>query len=184
MTALESTTSVEYRTIGWIDGYRFGSNGAIQSRRKCNRWGGYTDEWRDVYFRKDSKTGHLSIRVTVDGVKRKLYVHRLILEAFRGPCPEGMEGCHDPDPDPSNCRIDNLRWDTKKENQADCKRHGRMRRAVGSKQHLAKLTEKDIPVVRQLASQGMSHRDIAKMYHVTHRAIGLMLQGKTWTHVA
>lgn len=183
MTALESTTSVEHRTISWIDGYRFSSNGAIQSRRKCNRWGGYTDEWRDVYFRKDPDTGHLSVRVTVDGVKRKLYVHRLILEAFRGPCPDGMEGCHDPNPDPSDCRIENLRWDTRKANISDCKKHGRMRRAVGSKQHLAKLTEKDIPLIRQLALDGVMHHVIAERFGVTRAAISYIVRGKTWKHV-
>lgn len=51
-------------------------------------------------------------------------VHRLVLQAFIGPCPDGMEGCHN-DGDPTNNRLGNLRWDTHEENLADMERHGR-----------------------------------------------------------
>lgn len=50
-------------------------------------------------------------------------VHRLVLEAFVGPCPEGMEGCHG-DGDPTNNSLGNLRWDTATSNQLDKVRHG------------------------------------------------------------
>jgi hypothetical protein len=135
-------------------------------------------------MREEPKTGHLSVRITVDGVKKKLYVHRLILEAFRGPCPVGMEGCHDPDPNPSNNRIENLRWDTPKANQGDCKRHGRMLRSKGSAQHLAKLTEDDIPVIRRLAAEGMNYSDIANRYGMTRANIRAIVLRRTWAHVA
>jgi len=51
-------------------------------------------------------------------------VHRLVLEAFAGPCPDGMEACHG-DGDPTNNRRLNLRWDTRSSNQLDTVRHGR-----------------------------------------------------------
>jgi hypothetical protein len=50
-------------------------------------------------------------------------VHRLVLEAFVGPCPEGMVGCHN-DGDPLNNRLDNLRWDTPSNNERDKWVHG------------------------------------------------------------
>lgn len=51
-------------------------------------------------------------------------VHRLVLMAFVGPCPEDMEACHFPDRDPGNNRLGNLRWGTKKDNAADMLLHG------------------------------------------------------------
>lgn len=45
-------------------------------------------------------------------------VHRLVLEAFVGPCPEGMEACHG-DRGPTDQRIQNLRWDTHCGNMKD-----------------------------------------------------------------
>lgn len=50
-------------------------------------------------------------------------VHRLVLEAFIGPCPDGMVGCHT-DGDPLNNRLDNLRWDTPSNNNRDKRAHG------------------------------------------------------------
>lgn len=50
-------------------------------------------------------------------------VHRLVLEAFVGPCPRGCECCHY-DGNAQNNRIENLRWDTKSANGSDRKRHG------------------------------------------------------------
>ena len=80
---------------------------------------------------RNSRTGHILsprpekggyLRVCLSRANRaqrkELKVHRLVLAAFVGPCPDGMEGCHD-DGDPSNNRLDNLRWDTRSGNIAD-----------------------------------------------------------------
>ena len=60
----------------------------------------------------------------IDDKKETFYIHRLVLETFTGPCPPGQEGCHD-DGDPSNNRLENLRWDTKSANAADTLDMGR-----------------------------------------------------------
>lgn len=52
-----------------------------------------------------------------------LYVHSLVLTAFVGPKPEGMECCHR-DGNPLNNHIDNLRWGTHSDNMQDSIRHG------------------------------------------------------------
>lgn len=45
-------------------------------------------------------------------------VHVLVLEAFVGPRPDGMDACHNNDI-PGDNRLENLRWDTKSANQQD-----------------------------------------------------------------
>lgn len=57
------------------------------------------------------------------GKQRFLRVHTLVLTAFVGPCPPGLECCHD-NGDPGDNRLANLRWDTSLANAADIKRHG------------------------------------------------------------
>lgn len=46
----------------------------------------------------------------------------LVLAAFVGPCPDGMEGCHN-DGDCTNDLLSNLRWDTRSANNLDAVRH-------------------------------------------------------------
>lgn len=72
-------------------------------------------------LRRWQERGYWMVRL---GSGRQWAVHRLVLTAFVGPCPDGMEGCHN-DGDPSNARLSNLRWDTPRENAQDVIRHGR-----------------------------------------------------------
>lgn len=62
--------------------------------------------------------GYYSVRLTKDAVGRSYTIHRLVLEAFVGPCPYGMEGCHN-NGDRLDNRLDNLRWDTTRANNLD-----------------------------------------------------------------
>jgi hypothetical protein len=55
---------------------------------------------------------------------RAVLLHRLILLAFVGEPPPGYECCHNND-DPSDNRLENLRWDTRTQNIQDAIRHGR-----------------------------------------------------------
>lgn len=64
--------------------------------------------------------GYLGVRLC--GKTKK--VHRLVLEAFVGPCPDGMECCHN-NGIPGDNKLTNLRWGTRIENAADVRRHGR-----------------------------------------------------------
>jgi hypothetical protein len=50
-------------------------------------------------------------------------VHRLVLEAFVGPAPEGHEARHIDDVK-TNCRLTNLAWGTRAENLADRTKNG------------------------------------------------------------
>jgi len=65
------------------------------------------------------RRGYVQVSLDVNGRNRSRLVHQLVLEAFVGPKPNGMEGCHYPDHDKRNNRLDNLRWDTHAENAKD-----------------------------------------------------------------
>ena len=59
-----------------------------------------------------------------DGSKARWFrLHRLVLLAFVGPCPEGMEGRHR-DGNPLHCALTNLSWSTHGENLRDKRSHG------------------------------------------------------------
>lgn len=54
---------------------------------------------------------------------RPLALHKAVLLTFVGPAPSGWLACHFPDPDTSNCCLDNLRWDVRAENWEDARCH-------------------------------------------------------------
>jgi hypothetical protein len=88
-------------------------------------------------------TGHLNVVLyyLAPDEGRNARIHTLVLEAFAGPRPEGMEGCHN-DGNPTNNHIDNLRWDTRSANNQDTLRHGRhekKRRTHCPRQHPLEL---------------------------------------------
>lgn len=57
--------------------------------------------------------------VDAQGQPRTRTVHSMELGAFWGPCPPGMEACHEDDDPGHNCYPENLRWDTPAANLAD-----------------------------------------------------------------
>lgn len=68
-------------------------------------------------------SGHMTIWLCRDRVSQNFLVHHLVLAAFVGPRPDGMEGCHQND-DGSDNRLENLRWDTRAANVRDSVRNG------------------------------------------------------------
>lgn len=109
------------------------------------------------------------------------YVHRLVAESFLGPCPDGLEVCHN-DGNPANNHISNLRYGTRKENTEDSRRHGTMR--VGEDRHTSKLTEAQVAAVVNAAYSGWGHAArMARQLGVSPNTIYDILNGRTWTHV-
>lgn len=67
--------------------------------------------------------GYPKVTLSRQSRRTTLLVHRIVLEAFVGPCPDGMEACHN-DGDQTNNVPSNLRWDTHAANNRDRHRHG------------------------------------------------------------
>ena len=81
-------------------------------------------------------------------------VHILVLEAFVGLCPAGMEACHC-DGNSGNAALSNLRWGTPVENAADRCRHGTQ--ALGVRHGNARLTEDQVREIRIAIGRKWSH---------------------------
>lgn len=68
-------------------------------------------------------SGYKQVDLSGTGGAATKHVHRLVLEAFVGACPDGMEACHG-DGGAVDNRLANLRWDSRSENMIDRTRHG------------------------------------------------------------
>ena len=102
--------------------------------------------------------------------------HTLVMEAFVGKRPPGMECCHF-DGNPGNNRLDNLRWDSPKNNHADKVRHGTAPR--GENGPSAKLTQ---PQVAAIIKDARSQRLIAADYGITQSNVCKIKTGVSWNH--
>lgn len=64
------------------------------------------------------KRGYCKVTLYKDGKGKCYLVHRLMMAAFVGKCPEGMECCHN-DSNTSNNNLSNVRYDTHPGNSLD-----------------------------------------------------------------
>lgn len=104
--------------------------------------------------------GHHRVGIWANGDLSRHFVHRLVLEAFIGPCPSGFVCCHN-DNNPKNNQISNLRWDTQKSNMADKIRHGT--RQSGENHPRALITNRQASVIHSELKTVKKKGDIKKV---------------------
>jgi len=113
-----------------------------------------------------------------DGHGERVYLHRIICEAFHGPCPEGME-CRHLDGDKTNNAASNLAWGTKLQNENDRKKHGTT--AAGESNPMAKLTRQKVSEMRKYrADTGESYRLIGLRFGVSTMTAFRAVTGQSW----
>lgn len=135
----DSQPERRYAAIKRFPGYRFDVDGGVWSRHVRGYAGLKFKEWRPLRPTVGNR-GYLVVRLKDnEGRRVNCQVHRLILEAFRGRCPDGMEGCHK-NGVRADCRLVNLRWGTRSSNHRDRYRHARERAQQRAPEILQRLT--------------------------------------------
>jgi hypothetical protein len=124
--------------------------------------------------------GYKEILLSTEKKRYPYYVHRLVLEAFEGPCPRGME-CRHLDGTKTNNNIENLTWGTPKENMEDRDRHGKTAR--GANHGNSNITEEDVRKIRELRDQGLTLRAIASQFNISYGGVGRICNRITWKHI-
>ncbi len=165
---------VEYRDIAGFPGYRVGSNGTVWSKRVVNPKHFVFGEWKPCsLYRRPYGSKHVVVcmRAIPGGKVSCHYVHRLVLEAFVGQCPDGKVCRHFPDRDTANNNIGNLSWGTQEENIHDKRTHG----TSG-----VKLTEDDVRKIILLRHQGSTRQELSSQFSVSTGSIDRIVSGKTW----
>lgn len=111
---------------------------------------------------------------------KTVLAHQIVLLAFVGPLPDGMEGRH-LDGTPGNNSLVNLAYGTHAQNHEDKRAHGRL--VCGAKHPKAKLTPDSVRQIRKLSAEHSSY-SLAGAFGVSATTVRDMLNGKTWRHVA
>ncbi len=122
------------------------------------------------------KRGHMLAHL---GSSAQRYVHRLVLEAFVGPAPKGME-CRHLNGDPADNRLENLAWGTRFENFADRTRLGEHNAPRGTLQPHAVLNEDKVRMIRREAAQGRTQAKIGAEFGVGQSHVSMIVHRKLW----
>ena len=124
------------------------------------------------------KAGRYLAVTLADRARRKQhFVHDLVLLAFVGKKPRGMQVCHFDDAHQNNV-LANLRYGTPKENGADAVRNNK--RPKGSAHGCAKLTEADVLTIRNTP---LANREIACIYGIHPAHVNRIRTRKIWKHI-
>lgn len=179
------STTVRYRDIPGYVGYFVGDNGTVWSRWKTQGQGrGWAIDLSYSRLLTPHPSGpddpHLKVTLRLGGRRRSEFVHRLVLLAFVGPCPPGME-CRHGDGDPTNNAATNLSWGTRTQNRGDRKGHGTETR--GERNGKTKLTKRDVLRIVRLRGEGLTHAAIGRKTGCPKPTVGGILSGRTWSHV-
>ena len=161
--------------LGW-PGYFLSRDGRLWSTRKPGGNEAFYDTPRLVKLQR--RGDYWKVTLSNRGAKRQIHLHRLMLEVFVGPCPDGLEGCHN-NGIHLDCRIDNLRWGTRKSNMQDKITHGTIAR--GSKHGMSKLTETLVLEIKARLKHGESPTVMAKSLGIGRKSICAIKHGYNWT---
>jgi len=125
--------------------------------------------------------GYCRINLYKNKKPKHIRVHRLVLEAFIGACPKGME-CNHKDGHKSGNRVTNLEWITHPQNIKHADESG-LRNVRGEKHGNAKLTNKDILWIRELYTAGCRQENIASKFNIDQTNVSCIVNNKTWKHI-
>lgn len=187
--------------LGYEGYYSVSNTGLVRSEDRTIYTRGFPYVRKGEIMKPFDKVGqnqkYKRVNLRRDAGRITKYVHTLVLEAFVGPKPEGMEACHFPDADPSNNNLSNLRWGTRRDNSDDRLFHNKFKtktapskafmaaRLRGSECHMTKLTEEQVLEARK-ASQDLQWGDLGKMakrLSISTATLRSAIIGKTWSHL-
>jgi hypothetical protein len=172
------------RPIPFAPGYFVREDGAVFSERQGAR--------------KRLKTGSDAFGYANHGLMinkrvRTMRVHVIVAFVFLGPKPSALHGVRHKNGDHTNNHYKNLAWGTQQENIDDRERHGRTARGKrngahthpekvrrGEEASAARLTVKDVVVIRRRLANGELGICLAREFGVAKTTISAIKNGHTW----
>lgn len=142
---------------------------------------------RPLKFATD-KHGYLHVYLGNRGAGKNVFVHRVVLSAFRGPIPEGKQVNHKNGIKTDN-RLENLEAVTASENvlhaYANLNHQGghHKNHSRGLKHPNSKLTEDKVREIRQLYADGLTQVHIAAKYEILQCHVSALIRRTSWAHV-
>lgn len=160
-----------WKPIPNFKGYEVSDHGRVRSYQKRGSDSGIAWSIADTPQRilKEGirSSGYPSVVLSKNGTMSNHLVHRLVALAFIGPCPKGLEVCHN-DLSRDNNHLKNLRYDTHSAN---------MKERLRPKRRISKET---ILAIRHARANGTKIITLSKEYGPSTGRISDICTGKTY----
>jgi hypothetical protein len=121
---------------------------------------------------------YLNVALCRDGNQKTTQVHLIVMRAFVGLCPPGLETRHLDGNPANNSWPENLVYGTRAENLEDKFSHGTISRGERHPRH--KLTRSDVAEIHRCWHGGESKRSLARRFGVAPPMIRRILSGSAW----
>lgn len=120
------------------------------------------------------------LKVSVGYPQKDHYIHRLVATAYIAN-PKNKKEVNHKNGDKTDNRVSNLEWATHSENQLHKTRV--LGISSGEKDVKAKMTNKEVALIKKRISLGERPTHLAKEYGVTRKAICSIKHGRSWVTV-
>jgi hypothetical protein len=171
-------TEIWKNVLGWEDYYEVSNFGNVRSKiRKGKNRFGERFYGGDVVKKINHKNGYDVVNLTTKDKRQQKLVHTLVLESFVSIRPDKMDSCHNNGNKKDN-RLENLRWDTRKNNCADKLLHGTWQ--GGENNGSAKLNADQ---AKEAKYSSFSLKFLANKFNVSVGCVSKIRYGSTWKHI-
>lgn len=142
-------------------------------------WGSVVRVHPSVFLKPLRHTGgYQRVMLWKHGHAKQTYIHKVVLEAFVGPRPNGMQVAHC-NGDRQDNRLCNLRWATPAENQADRETHGTGRK--GRPHPAARLGLDMARIIRRVhENSGMNVSELARCFGIPRTTAADVINNRVW----
>jgi HNH endonuclease len=168
---------VRWKVIPGFSAYEVSDTGLVRRALSHTRQGWHGKKRGDLLTPYIGKYNRYTM-INDDGIKKYCNVHRLVLSTFIGPPPTLKHHSAHWDDNKRNNNLSNLRWATKRENEEDKVRNGKILK--GEDHWKARLTHDDIRKICTLKRAGIRCQEIANRFGVSLSHIYNVTTGRGW----
>jgi hypothetical protein len=173
----ENHLTEEWRPVVGFEGYySVSSSGRVRSDRSYNNttWPGRI---KNTFI---DRGGYPCVSIFKKRNKKSVRVHKLVADAFIGPCPSGLETNHK-----NGVKLDNHRGNLEYITRSANALHARSLGLglVGETHPFAKLSANDVLEIRRLSGRGMTSSALGKQFGITRANARLIISRRSWKNL-